>query len=296
MKTLIIGSDSFIAQQFASHINTDWKGISRTTINSENETVCADFFSIPQEHFDECNVVVNFAAIVHRPDIKDDSVYDEINYKLTILNAQKAKKSGTALFIQMSTIAVYGNVSEIDKNTPCTPISPYGISKLKADEALLQMQDDSFKVAIVRPPMVYGGGKAPGNMMRLIALASKGIPLPFKNIENKRDFIHVDNLVQYLCVIAEKRLNGVFLLSDHEPVSTEQLLQIISQKLGEKVFLVKVPKFILFLIKSIRPKEFEKLFGTLCLETNFPNESDINRRAVEHGIQEMVEWYKSSKK
>ena len=261
MNFLVIGSDSYVAQKYINFQKfNNLLGISRTTVSTKSEIIIHDLFSIDESYFYGRDIILNFAAIVHRPDIKDAFIYDEINYKLTTLNAQKAKNAGVKFFLQMSTIAVYGNSQNISINSSYQPQTPYGISKLKADEALLKMQDDNFKVAIIRPPMVYGGGKAPGNMLRLINLANKGIPLPFKGINNKRDFIHVNNLIQYLSVIAEKQLDGIHLVSDHQPVSTEYLLNTISKYLDKKVPLVKIPKIGLKLLKKFRPKDYEKLF------------------------------------
>lgn len=299
MRIVVIGSDSFIAKKYIDFVHDKGDsivGISRVGSFATNELFISDFYSIPETVFQSADVIINFSAIVHRPDIKDESIYDDVNYRLTVLNAQKAKKAGVGLFIQMSTIAVYGSVNTIDINMPCNPFNPYGSSKFKADLELLRLPDENFKVAIVRPPMIYGGGKAPGNMMRLIKLVDRGIPLPFKGIENKRDFIHVNNLVQYLSIIIQKQLNGVFIVSDKEPISTEYLVQSISKSLGKKDSLIKVPSFILELLKYIRPKEYNKLFGTLRLENNFPYEDLIQRFSVEQGIREMVEWYKARSK
>ena len=293
MNVFIIGSDSFIAHHFIQAYNQHYSihSVSLVTTGFEREQVLPDFFSISDASFIKADIVLNFAAIVHRTDIKDETFYNEVNHKLTILNALKAKKSGVKLFVQMSTVAVYGDASHITCNTPVNPRNSYGRSKLLADEELLSMQDDHFKVAVVRPPMVYGGGRAPGNMLRLIRLADKGLPLPFKGINNKRDFINVHNLVQYLAIIAQKQLNGIHLISDHEPVSTEYLLHMISKHLGKKIPLFSIPAIGLKLLKKIRPNEYNKLFGTLSIETAFPNEDMIKRFTVEGGIREMVESY-----
>jgi UDP-glucose 4-epimerase len=294
MEILIIGSDSFIAQNFISYIGVkSLKGISRTVAKKSNEIVINDFFNIDGSEFSDTDIVFNFAGIVHRPEIKDLNLYDEVNYKLALLNAQKAKNAGVKLFIQMSTIAVYGNSSEISIKSKYNPQSSYGKSKLRADMELLDMQDDNFKVAIVRPPMVYGGGMAPGNMMRLIKLANKGIPLPFTGIDNKRDFINVNNLVQYLEIIAKSHLNGIHLISDHQPVSTEFLIRTISQYLCKKVPMIKMPAIGLKMLKRLRPNDYEKLFGTSHIETNFPFEDRIRRYSVEEGICEMVKMFLS---
>lgn len=297
LRALIIGADSFIASVLLKEkTNLQFIPISRIPSQLKEIEFVPNLSDIPNPRYFNVDVVINFAAIVHRPKITDEKIYNDVNYNLAIINAQKAKNAGVKLFIQMSTIAVYGNASEVSIHTPYNPQNLYGISKLRADEELLKMQDDNFKVAIVRPPMVYGGGKAPGNMMRLITLADRGIPLPFKGINNSRDFINVHNLVQYLAIIAEKQLNGVHLLSDQELVSTEYLLNIIYKYLGKKNRLIKIPEFGLKWLKKIRPNEYEKLCGTLNIETNFPYEILIKRYSVEDGIREMVAWYKSSRK
>lgn len=291
---LTIGADSNIAKKFIEKYSDVFLtiNISRNKIGYEKELVIEDLFTLQPELFYNVDIVLNFAGLVHHPEIKNPDLYDSINYKLTLINAQKAKHGGVKLFIQMSSIAVYGNADTIDINTPYNPINPYGRSKLKADEELLKLQDDNFKVAIIRPPMVYGGGNAPGNMLRLIRLIDKRIPLPFKGINNKRDFINIHNLVQYLSIIAEKQFNGIFIVSDKEPISTESLIKIINQNLGTKNFIIRIPSLALRFLKWIRPNEYNKLFGTLHLETNFPFEDLIQRYTIEQGIREMVEWYR----
>ncbi len=289
-KIFIIGSDSFIARKFihANNKKYAFRSVARTITGIDNEVVIQDFSQISYESFRDIDIIINFAAIVHRLDVKDEPIYDEVNYKLTVLNATKAKQAGVKLFIQLSTVAVYGKASYVSYNTPVNPENPYARSKLKADEALLSMQDGNFKVCILRPPMVYGGGKSPGNMMRLIGLSNKAFPLPFKGIDNKRDFINVNNLIQYISAIAEKQLSGIYLVTDHEPVSTEHLLLTISKYLGKKTMLIKLPGWILKLLKFIRPGDFDKLFGTMQIESNFPDENLINRHSIEDGIREMV--------
>jgi len=285
MLTLAItGSSGFIGTNFIKNVK-DFQIIGIDLIDQKVSDI----------NFAGVDSVLHLAALVHQMKGASEEQYFKVNKELALEVAQKAKQHGVKLFIQMSTIAVYGNASQININSPYQPQNAYGKSKLMADENILKMQTDSFKVAIVRPPLVYGGGKAPGNMMRLIKLADKRIPLPFKGSDNKRDFIHINNLVQYLSIIAEKQLNGIHLISDQEPVSTEYLLNTISQCLEKKATLIKVPSFILQLIKAIRPNEYNKLFGTLNIETNFLFEDKIQRYSVKDGITEMVQWYKSNK-
>jgi len=293
---LILGSDSYIGQILLKNSDANsMMGISRSNAKLKNEIVISDFFDIDEQNFKGIDTVINFAAIVHRPEIKNHSIYDEVNHRLAILLANKAKHNGVKLFIQMSTIAVYGNASNIKSNSPLYPSGPYAKSKLKADENLLKLEDDNFKIAIIRPPMVYGGGNAPGNLIRLIKLVDIGIPLPFKGIDNRRDFIHVYNLIQYLNIIIEKSLNGIFLITDHEPVSTEYILNCISTDLKKKIVLFSPSKWIISLIRKIFPNEYNKMFGSLLIKTNLPIEGLIKKYTVAEGITEMVHYYKSKK-
>lgn len=290
MKIVIIGADSFIAGKFIELYKEIYfiKGVSRKRTKLIEELVTLDFFSIPNDFFKEIDVVINFAAIVHRPDVKDEEIYDNINYKLAIHIASKAFNSGVKHFIQMSSVAVYGNITSIHIDSPFSPQTEYGRSKLKADLELIKMNSESFNVTIIRPPMVYGGSNAPGNMIRLIKLVNKNIPLPFKGINNQRVFINVNNLIQYLNIITNKQLSGIFLIADQQSVSTEDLIKIISRLMSKNCNFFRLPKFVLKLIHFFNPILFDKLFGSLVIQTNFPYENLINHYSIEQGLTEML--------
>ncbi|MBN2521141.1 MAG: NAD-dependent epimerase/dehydratase family protein [Bacteroidales bacterium] len=290
MKLLIIGSDSFIARHFIKEYYQYYqiRSVSRVSTNIEGETVVSNFFNIPDSWFQDINVVINFAAIVHNIKIKSENAYDLINNKLAVINAEKAKKAGASLFIQISSIAVYGNQSKINVCSKPDPKTPYGYAKLKADENLVALQDWKFKVSIIRLPMVYGGTNTPGNMARLIRLSKLTIPLPFKNISNFRDFIHVRNFIQYLSYIITNQLHGIYLLSDQEPVSTAYLIKTIAEALNKNAILVNSPVFLLKLLKFLIPSEYDKLFGSLQIKSNLPIDVICRRFSVKEGIYEMI--------
>lgn len=214
---------------------------------------------------------------------------------LAVQNAKKAKLKGVRHFIQMSTIAVYGKVSKISISTFEKPIDQYGNSKLKADKEILALSDNLFKVTIIRPPMVYGGGNSPGNLMRLIEIVDSPFPLPFKKVKNLRDFINIRNLVQYISIIIESELYGIMIVSDQRPVSTEYLVECISENLRKRVLNFKLPEHLLYLFKLIKPDLYEKLYGNLIIESNFPLNKSIFKFSIEEGIKEMVQWHRSRK-
>ncbi|HBX51984.1 MAG: hypothetical protein A2275_18020 [Bacteroidetes bacterium RIFOXYA12_FULL_35_11] len=298
-KILIIGGDSFIARYFIKNNASIYqiRAISRIATGFENELVLQDFFSLKSEEFNNVDVVINFAAIVHNPHNTNEKLYLRINFELPQFLSEKAKAHKINYFLQMSTVAVYGRTEIINQETSEAPVTLYGKSKLMADRSLLLMADKNFKPAIFRSAMVYGGGNAPGNMMRLIRMVDKGWPLPFNNAHNKRDFIHISTLTMLIDHAIKNEITGVCLLCDGIPVSIRELIKVIEKCLKKKIRLFSLPKIFISIIKAAKPGLFEKLFGSLQVsDTDIRNKFNIvPKDMLEQGITEMVASYKNQK-
>src|SRR5690606_7124221 len=119
-------------------------------------------------------VVIHVAGIAHVKETKENAdLYYKVNRDLAFEVAKKAKNEGVKQFIFLSSMSVYGIETGIIKiNTPTNPKTNYGRSKLEAEELISSIESDSFKVAILRPPMIYGKG-CKGNYIRLANLAIK---------------------------------------------------------------------------------------------------------------------------
>jgi len=216
-KLLIIGANSYIAKAFIQKYQNHFE-------------ICAikrggqfdDYFSLSQKDFQGIDTVINFTAIVHNKRAKD-MLHKKINYELLKHLSTLAKKAGVSHFVQMSTIAVYGDIDSIHPETSAIPNRPYGVYKLKADEYLNSITDQSFCVSIVRPPMVYGKD-APGNMKTLFRLVGSGWYLPLGYFENSRAMLCIDNLTNALYKIISKKSCGIFLLKDNESVSIGKIV------------------------------------------------------------------------
>jgi len=286
----IIGSDSFIASNFIlkNEFFFSLRLFSRKSSGKNDEIVLEDLFEINEEHLKDCKCLINFTAIVHKPEIKDKTIYEDINVKLPVHLANVAKKAGVSQFIQMSTIAVYEETEYISEKTIENPSTIYGLSKLKADNQLLQFQNKDFVVSIVRPPMVYGGGNAPGNMMKLINAAQKGFPMPFKGIKNERDFINVRNLVLALNTIIENVIDGIVIPTDKNPISTEEIMNFVRKYSNSRVRILKIPILILLIIRKFKPDIYNKVFGSLKVKCNIPDTLYKPGFTIENGIKEMV--------
>ena len=109
-------------------------------------------------HVSDVDVVVHLSALVHQMGGASASEYERVNVTQTLQLALKAKESGVGQFIFMSTVKVYGEETKeiYTENFTCKPEDEYGKSKLRVEKALLELEDENFKVSIIRTPIVYG--------------------------------------------------------------------------------------------------------------------------------------------
>lgn len=260
-KVLIIGKNSYIARKLMIYISKMNKG------GIEVNGVSASNGEWKQKSFEGYDSVLFLAGKVHQKETKGNrKEYEEINYKLAMRVAQKAKDSGIKQFIYMSTAAVYGNAGQergnviIDDNTPLVPKTAYGISKRKAEIALLQLEqkyNQEMKVCIVRPPMVYGDN-CPGNFMKLWKVALKTPVFPL--IHNERSMIAIHNLCEFLYQVIIKEKRGIYHPQDKEYVETSKLVGYIRKQKGKGILYVKMFNAILrVLVKKVGV--VEKVFG-----------------------------------
>ena len=189
------------------------------------------------------DAVVHTAGIAHvRPDPSLEAEYMRVNRDLAVEVARRAKADGVRQFIFLSSIIVYGDAAPAGKpklirpDTPPAPSGAYGRSKLEAEEGILALADENFRVAVIRPPMVYGKG-CKGNYNTLSALVRK-LPV-FPDLENHRSVLYVGNLAECIRVILRDGLEGFFFPQDESVTSTRELAERIARARGRKIRFLK---------------------------------------------------------
>ena len=261
-KTLMLtGATGFVGSRFA-------------VLNAgkyEFKTIPWQQLSDPVPDLAGVDIIVHLAALNHRMDKVPDEDYMKSNFELTKLLAEKAKSDGVGHFVFLSTVKVYGEANiegkpftEIDT---CNPQDAYGQSKLNAENALTSLKSESFKVSIIRSPLVYGPG-VKGNMLRLIKLAKSPFPLGFKGIENNRTMVFVDNLVALIDRIIEQGQPGVFLAADDQPVSTSDAVIMLREALNKRANIFQMPGILLSLMGLVAPKLKTRLFDSLIFDND----------------------------
>lgn len=219
--------------------------------------------------FNQVNTVVHLAGLAHQMGKVDTALYYKVNSQLTIELARAAKQAGVDHFVFISTVKVYGDsplISGFNLKTKPKPDDHYGKSKLQAELALLAIEDEKFKVSIIRPCLVYGPG-VKGNILRLKNIINKGIPLPFKDIKNKRSMIYVDNLIELINKVIETKSTGTFLATDRQSVSTTELVKRMAEGLDKDIKLFRLPTLFRTIIKVLRPGLYSRLFESYIVDS-----------------------------
>jgi nucleoside-diphosphate-sugar epimerase len=243
-------------------------------------TLCAALGAAGHEQvaLRDAGAVVHLAAIAHRRATRAE--LQRVNVDFAVQTAKSAAAVG-ARFVFLSSVKVHGEASAAPfrEDSPLAPQDAYAQSKARAEEALRAIP--GLRVAVLRPPLVYGPG-VKANFLSLVKAVANGLPLPLSSIDNRRSLIYVGNLAAAIFACLEKE--GSFLVSDGPAVSTPQLCVEIGEALGRAARLFRFPAALL-------PR---KLAGSLEVD-----DSAIRRTlgwqppfTREQGLRTTAQWFR----
>jgi UDP-4-keto-D-FucNAc 4-reductase len=291
MNILVTGASGFVGNVLLKKIESaSITAVSRTAHkNTENihwvkssleELIKSDIISA-----NRFETVIHLAAIAH-PTNENVALeeYQEINCEQTIALAEKSSDCGMKRFVFVSSIGVNGSRTEKNKafteDSFPSPHSDYAVSKYDAElklKALAKIKN--FEIVIIRPPLVYGKN-APGNFGRLYNIISKGMPLPFGLINNKRSFISVNNLCDFIAITIShpEAANQLFLIADDHSISTRELVVDIWHALNIKSFMLPVPAI------------FMRVLFLLLRKSNFSTQLLDNLEVENDKAKQLLSW------
>tara|TARA_B100001179_G_C18596518_1_gene407555 strand:+ start:962 stop:1921 length:960 start_codon:yes stop_codon:yes gene_type:complete len=315
MKVLVTGSNGFIGKNLVSQLKNN-KDISLTLSSrvssrfSEgniNQFILTSIDSSTdwKEILEDIDIVIHLAGIAHnnysnfKSGVQDE--YRKINVEATLNLANQAIRANVKRFIYLSSIKVNGEATV--KNRPFTaedvpnPQDLYAKLKLEAEISLKKITTNSkTELVIIRPVLVYGPG-VKGNLLSLIKWIKFGIPLPLRSIENKRSFVSIRNLVDFINICLEHpyAANQVFLVSDNSSISTSRLIRKLAIFLKKRLILIPFPQKILkFILIILGKKEMaHKLLGSL--EVNIQKNQELLGwkpiQTVDTALEEMTDYF-----
>ncbi|WP_461202971.1 NAD-dependent epimerase/dehydratase family protein [Enterococcus sp. N342-3-1-2] len=268
-RILITGANSYIGTSFEKWMEQFGSEYHIDTLDMHGE-------SWKKKNFSVYDSIFHVAGIAHsdvsRVDNEIKKLYYQINCDLTLDVAKKYirdldGKSGQ--FIYMSSIIIYGEGSSVLKKrviTPDTAPNPsnfYGDSKWQAEVKLNELEAENFKIAILRPPMIYGEG-AKGNYRLLVKIAQ--ITWFFPDIKNERSMLNIITLNKYIKDLIDYKKKGIFFPQEKEYIRTSHLVKEIAKNNGKSLRLFTGLNWVIYILGFFPGKIgrlVNKAFGNL---------------------------------
>ena len=228
--------------------------------------------------FSKFDVVFHVAGIAHStPKKSEKDLYYRVNTQLTIDTANIAKKAGVKQFIFMSSMIVYSSKERvITKDTKPNPDNFYGDSKLQAEIGLNKLSDKTFKIVVLRPPMIYGPNSK-GNFPRLMSFARKSFIFP--NFKNKRSMLYIDNLSNSIKYLIDSEVEGLFFPQNSEYMCTSEIVRETAKYLKKKIWFTRLFNPFIHLLRNrltIINKVFSDSYYDLSISSNVINNNVVN--------------------
>ena len=278
-KILITGANSYIGISFENYMK-QWAD------DYQVDTVDMIDGTWREKDFSPYDVVFHVAGIAHSDNGKisaeKEKLYYAVNTDLTVETAKKAKADGVGQFIFMSSAIVYGESAPIGKfkvitkDTPLSPANCYGDSKVQAEKGILPLNDDGFKVVVLRPPMIYGKSSK-GNYPTLAKMALKMPVFPY--VKNERSMLYIENLCEFIRLMIQNDESGIFWPQNGEYSNTAELVRMIASAHGKKIGIVKGFGWALKLMSPLTGL-VNKAFGSLSYDMSLSEYKD-NYRVVD---------------
>ena len=281
-KILITGAGSYIGGSVGEYL-------ARWPEDYQVDTLSVRGEEWKNTSFQSYDAVLHVAGIVHQKKTKDDPAcweqYRQVNVDLAVETARKAKAEGVGQFLFMSSESVYGLSAPLGKQvvitreTPLHPVDNYGRSKAQAEAELEKLAGEDFRLAILRPPIVYGKG-CRGNYVTLAKLAKK-LPV-FPKVENQRSMLYMENLAELIRQLIDDRAAGVFCPQNNEYANTSDVVSQIAHAHGKNLILVGGTTWGLKLLSRVTPL-VDKAFGSLCYDW------DLSRYSRNYCVRTLTE-------
>lgn len=238
---LVTGAGSYVGESFAAYAREHYGGrLATDTMDMHGD-------AWRKRDFSPYDTVFHVAGIAHADigNVSDETKrkYYEVNTELAIAACRKAKEDGVKQFILMSSVIIYGDSAPCGKrkviglDTRPRPSNFYGDSKWRADRGCRKLEDDGFKVAALRCPMIYGRGSK-GNYPKLAGLAGR-LPV-FPDIGNERSMLYIGNLCELICLLVLSGRGGTYFPQNAEYTRMSDMVRMVAEAHGKRVRLTRL--------------------------------------------------------
>lgn len=245
MRVVITGSSGFLGKNLNNYLSDRGVPVSPLSLRGS--------WQLPK--LDLNDVVIHLAGKAHdTKNVSEAAEYFKVNTELTARLFDAFLEGDATSFIYISSVKAAADtvVNVLDEETVPNPQTPYGQSKLKAEEYLFSKPiPDGKRVYIFRPCMIHGPGNK-GNLNLIYQIGKRGLPYPLAKFKNQRSFVSVENL----CFVIDRFLkndypSGVYNVADDIPLSTNEIMAIIYEANGYQNRLWETPKGMINFVANI---------------------------------------------
>ena len=273
MNILITGVHGFVGSNLVGYLKDDNQIFGLDIVSPQADGVVRTFSwdDLDAGQLPEVDAVIHLAGKAHDTKNKAASdVYFAVNTGLTKRIYDYFLSSSARKFVFFSTAKAAADSVEgiLTEDVVPAPVGPYGESKIKAEEYIFSKDlPEEKNVYVMRPCMIHGPGNK-GNLNLLYSVVSKGIPWPLGAFDNRRTFTSVKNVCFAVNgLLTQDVASGIYNLGDDEPLSTNELIEIMCNVLGKKPHIWKCPQGLMtlcariggFLHLPLNPDRLQKL-------------------------------------
>ena len=254
MHTVIVtGGSGFVGRHAISALrkaNLKVSGFTRT--QSTADLIAVDYLDTVAltKELRGVEVVVHIAGLAHiSSKIMTDppAIFRAANVDVAVSVARASIQAGVKKILLLSSAGVLGAFSPpngFNDSSPPSPYDAYTLSKLEAEQQILEVARGKLALTILRPPMVYGPD-APGSYRRLCSWIDRRLPLPISSIRARRSFVGIRNLCDLIVTIAisaHETKNGALLVADSDPLTVAEFARNVAFVRGKSAVLLPVPQ------------------------------------------------------
>lgn len=285
MHIIISGANGFIGSELINFFAKNNKVLAISRDKIKNADLCLDI----NQFLDNKNlsIIKNFepthfihtAAIAHCNIKNKGKLFEEAKYINQILPLELylySNKLGIKKFIFLSSIGVNGFYTKKNKffneDSNYAPYDIYTEFKSCAEKLLIRNSKKlCTDLIILRPAVVYGKN-APGNFRKLVKLIDFNTPFILSKKNNQRSILYIKNLVSAISKTLTYPIESpkVFVISDKEKISTNEIIRIISKARKKRIFILRLPYFIFIYLKKIPflRRKLSQLVDSLVIDSS----------------------------
>ncbi len=243
MNILVTGATGFLGKYIIGNLNNyTVKTLSRS--NSYYNIELQNNIPVFNENIDIVIHTAGKAHLVPQNDKENAEFFDvNVNGTLNLLRGIELTSTLPKSFVFISTVAVYGldQGDNINENAPLLAKDPYGLSKIKTEQLLLEWcKKNNVICTILRLPLLIGENP-PGNLGAMLHGIKKGYYFNIAGGLARKSMVLAEDVANIVLKVSE--IGGVYNLTDGYHPNFYELSNTIACRNGRKR-LFNMPFFI----------------------------------------------------